>query len=243
MATREGQPDDKDANAQLQLREERMKRFLAAASHDLQSPLRHIAMHADILCDDLADRLEADHLASLQMIMERAKHLQDMTKALMSFAAGTPQVAIAPVDLKALLITVARDLEEQITAANVSLTHRALPVINTDPQLLGKVLRNLLINSIEHAATAAPCIDVSASTEKDHFLILVKDNGPGIDARYQQHIFEPFWKLPRNGATPGAGLGLTIARELMEAMRGTLTLAQSDASGTTFAIGMPAVIR
>ena len=83
-------------------REERMKRFLATASHDLQSPLRHIAMYAEMLLDELDGTLDGEQLQSLKMIMEKAQTAQRLTKALMSLAGGTPQVTMGTVDLQSL---------------------------------------------------------------------------------------------------------------------------------------------
>ena len=70
--------------------EERIKRFLATASHDLQSPLRHIAMYAEMLLDDLEPTLDSEQLQSLRMIMDKAQTAQRLTRALMSLAGTTP---------------------------------------------------------------------------------------------------------------------------------------------------------
>lgn len=76
-----------DSNAASES-EERIKRFLATASHALQSPLRHIAMYAELLLDDLEETLDSEQLQSLRMIMEKAQTAQRLTKSLMSLAGG-----------------------------------------------------------------------------------------------------------------------------------------------------------
>ncbi|MGO6900586.1 histidine kinase dimerization/phospho-acceptor domain-containing protein, partial [Rhizobium ruizarguesonis] len=124
--------------------EERIKRFLATASHDLQSPLRHIAMYAELLLDDLEESLDGEQLQSLRMILEKAQTAQRLTKALMSLAGGTPQVTPEEVDLQALAENVWGELTDEAAVREATLESDGLPSIRTDPALFGLVLRHLL---------------------------------------------------------------------------------------------------
>lgn len=128
--------------------EERIKRFLATASHDLQSPLRHIAMYAELLLDDLEETLDGEQLQSLRMIMEKAQTAQRLTKALMSLAGGTPQVTPEEVDLQALAESVWGELTDETAVREAKLESEGLPSIRTDPALFGLVLRHLLTNAL-----------------------------------------------------------------------------------------------
>jgi signal transduction histidine kinase len=80
---------------------------------------------------------------------------------------------------------------------------------------------------------------MTADQVEEEWIIRVSDNGTGIDPAYQGKIFEPFWKLPKTGAVPGPGLGLTTAREVMKALGGDLALEHSDTTGSRFAIHLP----
>ncbi|WEA60572.1 ATP-binding protein [Rhizobium sp. BJ04] len=219
--------------------EERIKRFLATASHDLQSPLRHIAMYAELLLDDLEETLDGDQLQSLRMIMEKAQAAQRLTKALMSLAGGAPQVTPEEVDLQALSENVWGELTDETGVSDATLESEGLPSIRTDAALLGLVLRHLLTNALIYRGEAPPRVTIAAERKGTDWFIRISDNGPGIDTAYRERIFEPFWKLPKAGAVQGAGLGLTTAREFLTALGGNISLEHSDASGSRFIIRLP----
>ncbi|QKK25079.1 sensor histidine kinase [Rhizobium hidalgonense] len=220
--------------------EERIKRFLATASHDLQSPLRHIAMYAELLLDDLEETLDGEQRQSLRMIMEKAQAAQRLTKALMSLAGGTPQVTPEEVDLQALAENVWRELTDETGVRDATLESRGLPSLRSDPALLGLVLRHLLTNALSYRSEAPLHVVIAAERQEADWFIRVSDSGTGIDPAYRERIFEPFWKLPQAGTVPGAGLGLTTAREILAALGGDLSLEDSDASGSRFLIRLPA---
>ncbi|MDC7743036.1 MULTISPECIES: sensor histidine kinase [Rhizobium] len=219
--------------------EERIKRFLATASHDLQSPLRHIAMYAELLLDDLEETLDGEQLQSLRMIMEKAQAAQRLTKALMSLAGGAPQVTPEEVDLQALSENVWGELTDETGVSDATLESEGLPSIRTDAALLGLVLRHLLTNALIYRGEAPPRVTIAAERKGTDWFIRISDNGPGIDTAYRERIFEPFWKLPKAGAVQGAGLGLTTAREFLTALGGNISLEHSDASGSRFIIRLP----
>lgn len=220
--------------------EERIKRFLATASHDLQSPLRHIAMYAELLLDDLEETLDGEQLQSLRMIMEKAQAAQRLTKALMSLAGGAPQVTPEEVELKALAERIWSDLIEETGARDATLASQGLPSIRTDPALFGLVLRQIISNALTHRSALPPHVAMTAEQEGANWFIRISDNGTGIDPAYRERIFEPFWKLPKAGTAPGAGLGLTTAQELLKALGGDISLEHSDESGSRFTIRLPA---
>ncbi|OWV69158.1 ATPase [Rhizobium sp. R339] len=219
--------------------EERIKRFLATASHDLQSPLRHIAMYAEVLLDDIEETLEDEHRQSLRMIMEKAQTAQRLTKALMSLAGGTPQVTPEEVDLQALVENVWQELTDEPSSRDAALTSEALPSIRTDPALLGLALRHLISNALTYRGESPPHVTITADRDGPLWFIRISDNGMGIDPAHRERVFEPFWKLPKAGTVPGAGLGLTTAREFLKALGGDVSLEHSDDRGSRFTIRLP----
>ncbi len=113
---------DRTSAAVSSTSEERMKRFLASASHDLQSPLRHIAMYAEILLDDLGEKLDGEQRESLTAILQKAQTAQRLTKALMSFAAGTPQLSPAPLELGGLIDSIWAELINEMAAREATIS-------------------------------------------------------------------------------------------------------------------------
>ena len=220
--------------------EERIRRFLAVASHDLQSPLRHIAMYSEILLEDLEGRISADEKQSLTTILDKVQTAQRLTKALMTFAAGTPQVSRENIDLEAAVRAAWEAARAEFPDRRATLVHGDLPELRTDGTLLTSVLTKLLANVLAHGAGDGLSLEVSALRDGGELVISVSDNAGGIDAANQPRIFEAFWKLPKAGRIPGPGLGLTIARELVAALGGTVELAGSSNEGSRFKIRLPA---
>jgi light-regulated signal transduction histidine kinase (bacteriophytochrome) len=220
--------------------EERIRRFLAVASHDLQSPLRHIAMYSEILLEDLEGRISADEKQSLTTILEKVQTAQKLTKALMTFASGTPQAARENVDLTIASETAWSEATAEFPETKAVLAHHELPELRTDPTLLTAVLKQLFVNAIAHGEREDPRVEVGAVRDGGELVISVADNGRGIDPAHQARIFEAFWKLPKAGRVPGPGLGLTVCRELVASLGGTVTLAASSGSGSRFEIRLPA---
>ncbi len=219
--------------------EERIKRFLATASHDLQSPLRHIAMYAEMLLDELEPTLDSEQLQSLRTIMDKAQTAQRLTKALMGLAGTTPQVTIGEISLGNLAQDAWKQALEEFPAGGATLTAEALPVIRSDAALLTIVLKHLFSNALAYHGTAAPHVTVTARREGADWRITVADNGCGIEPAHQGKIFDAFWKLPKAGSVPGPGLGLTTVRDLVGALGGDIRLEHSDESGSRFAIRLP----
>lgn len=220
--------------------EERIKRFLATASHDLQSPLRHIAMYAEMLLDDLEPTLDSEQLQSLRMIMDKAQTAQRLTRALMSLAGTTPQVAIGDVRLAEVAQEAWKQAIEEFPVSGAALDADALPLIRSDAALLTIILRHLFSNALAYRGAAAPHVVATAVREGADWRIVVADNGCGIEPAHQERIFDAFWKLPKAGSVPGPGLGLTSTRELLAALGGDIRLEHSDDSGSRFAIRLPA---
>ena len=216
--------------------EERIKRFLATAAHDLQSPLRHIAMYAEMLLDDLEPMLDSEQLQSLKTIMTA----QRLTKALMSFAGTTPQVTIGDVHLADVVRDAWRQVLEEFPADGATFDAENLPLIRSDAALLTIVMKHLFSNTLAHHGTAAPHVRITAAREGADWRIIVGDNGCGIEPAYQDKIFDAFWKLPKAGGISGPGLGLTTTRELLSALGGDIRLDYSDENGSRFAIRLPA---
>jgi signal transduction histidine kinase len=220
--------------------EERIKRFLAIASHDLQSPLRHIAMYAEMLLDDLEPTLDSEQLQSLKTIMDKAQTAQRLTKALMSLAGTPPQITIGDAHLTDIARDAWKQVLDEFPASGATLDADNLPIIRSDAALLTIVLKHLFANALTYQDAPTPHVTVTAARESADWRIIVADNGCGIEPAYQEKIFDAFWKLPKADSVPGPGLGLTTTRELLGALGGDIRLEHSDENGSRFAIRLPA---
>ncbi len=102
-----------------------------------------------------------------------------------------------------------------------------------------KIVSNLLSNAVKYAGRGAS-IHVHAFELNDRVMLEISDNGPGIEAEYQPLVFERFYRLPDSSSSEGAGIGLSLAKELVEAHNGSIELISSRGHGVLFRIGLPA---
>ena len=107
-----------------------------------------------------------------------------------------------------------------------------------DERRTWQVLTNLLTNALKYSHGSD--VEVSVTRSGHEIVIGVRDSGPGIALEDQERIFDRFTRLPHEDATPGSGLGLFIARSLVEAQGGTVTISSSEGEGATFWVALPA---
>jgi two-component system sensor histidine kinase KdpD len=116
-----------------------------------------------------------------------------------------------------------------------------LPEVLADRQLMQSVIRHLIGNALKYAAPDSP-IELRARREEGAVLVAVKDRGPGIPEHEQARIFERFYRSPSSAtAAPGTGMGLAIARDIIEAHGGTLEVRSLPGEGSEFFFRIPAV--
>jgi light-regulated signal transduction histidine kinase (bacteriophytochrome) len=219
--------------------EARIKRFLAIASHDLQSPLRHIAMYAEILLDELGDRLDGEHLDYLKTILAKAQAAQGLTKALVGFASGAPTLSIGAVDTGLLVREIWAELKNELEARDATIEIGMLANVRTDATVFRQVLKSIIANSLIHRGPRAPRVEIETSTSEQAWTVRISDNGPGIAPEHQQNIFTAFWTMQPDGAVKRPGLGLTAARDLIASLGGSIALEQSSESGSRFVVHLP----
>jgi len=117
-----------------------------------------------------------------------------------------------------------------------------LPDVNVDRQAISSALTNLLSNAMKFTPPNG-IVRLTCTSTGDTVCFAVADTGPGIPPQYQHRIFEKFFRVPRSEGPTGAGLGLTIAREIIEAHGGKLSFSSCEPSGTIFSFTLPAIAR
>lgn len=234
-----------DAKArELDLRQSNaaLRQFSAIVSHDLQAPLRHIGLFTEMLQARIepGDE-EAAFLAG--RVRENVARMQRMIRSLMDYTAvAYRQIRYLPVDLNKVMGEVLRLLEGDIAEGHARIKVAQLPVIKGDPDLLQRLLQNLLSNALKYRRPeAAPCITVGVRRRKDSWEISVTDNGIGIDPRHGERIFEVFARLHRDEKTyDGLGIGLALCRQIVESHKGRIWLDIQHRGGARFCFSLPA---
>ena len=232
--------------ARLKTSFDQQRQFMADASHELRTPLSIIHANAEITLEHSEGNVDEyrEALASIKRQTQRLMRLVEDMFTLARADAGRRPLHRSVFYLDELV-------SETTEAARVLATRKAIAVevadaaempFRGDEVLLRQMLLNLLDNAIRHTPTGGR-VCVNLAQNDSSFEITVADNGAGIPAAAQPHIFERFYRADesRSRATEGggAGLGLALARWVAEAHDGRLELRRSDASGSVFTITLP----
>lgn len=221
---------------------ERMRSaLLSSVSHDLRTPLTGIVGAAGALVEG-AEALDADTRRELaQGIVEEGDRLSRLVTNLLQATrldAGAAQLSREWTPLEELVGPALARLARELAAHGVEVELPAdLPLLHVDAVLLEQALVNLLENAAKYAPAGTP-IAIKAERLGDQVAVEVADRGPGLPPGEEARLFEKFRRYPRGGA-PGAGLGLAIARGVVEAHGGTLTAANRPGGGAAFRMVLP----
>lgn len=214
---------------------ERARReFIGNASHELRTPLFSLRGFIELLTDeDLDDSTRREFLETMREQVDRLQRLAEDLLDLTRLDAGRIHIERGPVDL----CEVAQDLWDEFRAVALATDHE-LRLDAGEAQALGdeerivRIGRALLENAIKHTPPGTQVLVRSAGTS-----LAVADDGPGIPSEHLAHVFDRFYRVDGARAS-GSGLGLAIARELAEAMGGTLELESAEGT-TTFTLRLP----
>lgn len=228
------------AQAALAARE----RVLHAVSHDLRGPLGAVVAHAELLRDEAPPGSEARERADV--VREAAAHMERMIGDLLDVArleAGHPAVDPAPVPPADLLREARRLLAPAAAAAGVPLrvaAAAALPPVRADRARVLRVLGNLVQNALAASPPGRP-VRLRAERIGDAVRFSVEDRGPGVPPEEAERVFEAFQR-GRSAGRGGLGLGLAIARGLVEAHGGRIGVEARPGGGAAFRFTLPAVL-
>ena len=224
-------------SARLEANEKRRRSFLAEVTHELRTPLAIIRGEAEAIADGVHPA-DPEHL---ERILDAARTVERLVEDLSTLSvsdAGALILKREPVDLDVLVNESISDLRPAAESAGVVLEARVpdgLPPVFLDPARMRGVLGNLLANALRHTPGGGK-IGVSAAPDRNGVAITVVDTGTGIPPDMLPHVFERFVKDP---ASPGSGLGLPIARDVVAAHLGTIEASSPPGGGTTIRIWLP----
>lgn len=218
--------------------------LVATVAHEFRTPLTSLRMVIHLCAEEAVGPLtekQADLLHAAREDCERLQSIVDELLDLSRIQAGRVELRKVRLDVESL----ARDAVEAHRSAaaqrGIELRSEVLPgsgTVEVDPERAQLVLANLLTNAIRHSP-AGQVVSLNASNSAGEVRIAVTDRGPGIPAEYRQAVFDRFFRLPgaRDG---GAGLGLFIARELVEAHGGAIGVDSEPGRGSSFWFTLPA---
>ena len=216
--------------------------FVSNVSHELRTPLALIRMYAETLeMGRLAgEGKKQEYYATIVKETERLTHLVNNLLNFSRMEAGRRPYALAPVDLNAavgrVLDSFSPHLKSEGFAPVVSLDP-GVPPVRADLEAVQEAVINLLDNAVKYSG-AQRYLRVATGVGPGGPYVEIEDHGRGIPPEYRERIFETFFRVP-SGGNPGAsgsGLGLSIARHIMEAHGGRIDLRSTPGKGSTFTL-------
>ncbi len=220
--------------------------FLSRVSHELRTPLNAILGFTQLLQLDESRPLDAMQRSRLDRVQHAGSHLLALINDVLDLARleeGARPLELGPVDVAAVIDASCTMLEQAARERDVHVERRldhAAPPALADVRVLEQVLLNLLSNGIKYNR-AGGRLTVELSVPGDTVEIAVRDEGAGLDAAQLEQLFQPFNRLgAENSTVEGSGLGLVIARSLVEAMGGELRVSSRCGAGTCFTVCLSA---
>jgi PAS domain S-box-containing protein len=218
-----------------------LEQFAYIASHDLQEPLRMMASFAQLLARRYKDQLDADADEFIGYITEGAVRMQRLINDLLSYSrVGTRGRDFLPTDCAEVVGTVCANLRAAIEESGAVVITDPLPVVMADDTQLVQLFQNLLSNAIKFRGEKPVLVYVGAEHRGNDWRFWVRDNGIGIEAQYVERIFLIFQRLHGRGQYPGTGIGLAIAKKIVERHGGRIWVESEARKGSTFYFTLPA---
>ena len=224
---------------------EDLKQFAYVASHDLQEPLRMVASYTQLLAERYNNQLDEKARKFINYAVDGASRMQALIQDLLAFSRVETHVrGLKPVDAHSALCDATANLKTMIDETGTLITTDDLPHVQADETQLSQVFQNLIANGIKFRKKSSnPHIHVFANRQNDHWCLAVKDNGIGIDTKYQGRVFVVFQRLHTRHEYPGTGIGLALCKRIIDRHGGKIWFESTLKQGTTFYFTLPSTER
>lgn len=217
-----------------------LETFASAANHDLNAPLRHIHLFADLIRRDQGEALDPAAADYLERILAAVTRSERLVAALVGYAriASTPP-ARDRVRLGAAVNTVVAKLGDKLSASKAELCIGPLPDALGDRAQLEQVFEALIDNALTHCGEGRPDITVTAFSQPGWVTVRVSDAGPGLPAGQEEAAFEPLRRLDAGADGSGEGMGLAVCRMVIENHGGSIGFNADHAQGLAVEFTLP----
>lgn len=229
-------------NEKLRRVNQDLEQFAFVAAHGLNEPLRTISLYTQFLQKLCATVDNAKAHDALSYIVESTSRMQDLVTDLLSFAKAIEPIthsSTATANTQQIVAEILADLRAAIDEANADISVGKLPLLRMEESHLRTVLHNLISNAIKYRDKNRPLqVQVDCEGGYGSSVFYVRDNGIGVPVAYRDQIFGLFQRL-HGSEVAGTGIGLALAKRIIEHYGGTLWLEPSDEQGSKFCFTAP----
>ena len=219
-----------------------LEAFAIAVSHDLRRPLLTIAGFTELLAEKHRERLPATGQLFLDQVRTSALEMRRMVEDYLQFLQSNheQETRHTEVDLKRLALDSYAEISRTPGQKQARFVCDALPLVWGDEVMLHQLLANLIGNALKYSARRGmPVVEVGASSDADFHTVFVRDNGVGLDLANADKMFEPFHHFHDAIEFPGTGVGLAIAKRIVERHGGRIWVKSQPDAGATFFFTLP----
>jgi PAS domain S-box-containing protein len=231
-----------NANKALNQANQDLQQFAYSASHDLQEPLRIVAVFSELLHKRFGDQLGPTGNDYIAQTIHGARRMESLLRDLRTYTeVSTAEKQVdGEIDAEEIFDRTLENLAMAIQESGASVQRTALPRVRLNPVRLEQVFQNLIGNAVRYRNEAPPCVRVSAARDGDVWKFSVRDNGIGIEPQYREQIFGIFKRLHTKSEYPGTGMGLAICQRIIERAGGRIWVESQSGHGSTFHFTLPA---
>jgi PAS domain S-box-containing protein len=222
--------------ASLQQALAQMEEFSYSVSHDLRAPARAIQGYAEAALEDFGERLDTDCRQYLQNILAGSARMEQLIGDVLTYSKlARSEIRLHPVSLEKLVPEIIRHYPEmQPPKAEITIRGPLEKVIGNE-SFLTQALSNLLSNAVKFIPQGAkPNVIIWTAADNGSIRIWIKDNGIGIQPKYQHRLFGMFERVHQNAKYEGTGIGLAIVRKAAEKMGGRVGVESDGTNGSSF---------
>ena len=217
-----------------------LAQFAYVASHDLQEPLRTITRFVQLLDERYQGKLDQDADEFIGFIVGGTKRMQQIINDLLAYSrVNTRREPPNIVKIDDAIQIAMQNINYVLEEAGGTIIYGEMPSIIADETQMTQLFQNMIGNAMKFHGEEAPRVEISAVRKGDDWIFSVRDNGIGIDPQYKDRIFEIFQRLHTCEEYPGTGIGLAIAKKIVERHQGHIWVDSQPGKGSTFNFTLP----
>ena len=224
----------------LEIKNKEIEQFVYIASHDLKEPLFTVNSFVEFFQTEYQHLFDENAKVYLNFIVQATDRMKNLIKNLLDYSHLGSEKTLANINCNQLLNTLTADLASHIKNSGAKVVYKDLPVIKGYPTELGQLFQNLISNAIKFRdKKELPEIEISAVKEPACWRFTIKDNGIGVDPRFQEKIFMIFRRLHGRNEYEGNGIGLAHCKKIVELHGGKISVEPNKGKGSSFVFTIP----